>query len=469
MTAPSYVHTEAGVGAIFQYGADRFLSRGAPGSTLRSATIGLGILIYWFGLSWAIVPSPSSVPSWFAGLPFPADALARVLVALLAPAVLTHLVPVLGGIWLAYRLGSHYLADLFELESFGLASRYLRGAVWGLGYDTLAVSSGDVNQLDWTSPMVRVGGPGLLAVHLGFAAVFETAEGHPRVYGPAPRRFVQGFERLRDVVDLRDQMRPVEEVRTTTRDGVEVCARDVQMMFRVYGGGRPRGLSDPYPFTEEAVRHLVYAQMIGDQGLERWTDALPDLIRAEISGFVSGLTLEQFLALQPASDDDARPSGPAAFHIPRRRLTERLHTDELRQRLQQAGLELAWVGVGTWEIAPAGRSSDSSLAQTLGSGWRDVQRLHRLDQQPNSDTSEGARPDGETERVLQDLAESWESAAARGSDPKAALLERIRSVLVDLRQEPEDGPSGALARPLDAVLEHLASLQPPIGFGEAIP
>jgi hypothetical protein len=468
MTAPSYVHAEGGIGAVFRYAADSFLSRGSLGGTLRSFTIGLVILIYWSGLSWALAPSPSVLPSWLAGLPFPADVLARVVAALFAPAVLTHLIPVIGGTWLAYRLASHYLADLFELESFGLAARYLRGAVWGLGYDTLAVSSGDLNQLDWTSPMVRVGGPGLLAVHLGFAAVFETAEGHPRVYGPAPRRFVQGFERLRDVVDLRDQMRPVEEVRSTTRDGVEVFARDVQMMFRVYGGGQPRGLRDPYPFTEEAVRRLVYAQVIGDHGLERWTDALPDIIRSEIGGFVSGLTLEGFLALQPTSDD-ARPSSPAAFHIPRRRLTEQLHTDELRQRLQQAGLELAWVGVGTWEIAAAGRSTDSSRVHTLSSVWRDVQRLHRVDQRPDTDASAGARPEGKAEPVLQSLAEAWETAVARGLDPKAALLERIRTVLLDLRQRPADLPPSAQARALDAVLEHLASLRPSIGSGAAIP
>ena len=158
----------------------------------------------------------------------------------------------------------------------------------------------------------------------------------------------------------------------------------------------------------------------------------------------------------------------AAFHIPRRRLTEQLHTDELRQRLQQAGLELAWVGVGTWEIAAAGRPTDSSRAHTLSSVWRDVQRLHRVDQHPDSEASAGARPEGEAEPVLQSLAEAWETAAARGLDPKAALLERIRSVLLDLRQRPSDLPPSAQARALDAVLEHLASLQPSIGSGEAI-
>lgn len=468
MTAPSYVHTDAGLGTALQYAADLFLNRGSSGAVLRWASFGLGILVYWFGLSFALAPSVSVLPAWLAGLPFPADALARVLASLFAPAAISHLIPVLGGTWLAYRLGSHYLADLFELESFGLASRYLRCAVWGLGYDSLAVSTGDLNQLDWTSPMVRVGGPGLLSVHLGFAAVFETAEGHPRVYGPSPRRFVQGFERLRDIVDLRDQMRPVEEIRATTRDGVEVCARDVQMMFRVYGGGRPRGLSDPYPFTDEAVRHLVYAQKVDEHGLERWADALPDLIRSEISSFVSGLTLEEFLALQPAADDDARPSSPAAFHIPRRRLTERFHTDELRLRLQQAGLELAWVGVGTWEVAPVGRSTDSSLAQTLASGWSNLQRLHRKAQEKGPDAT-AARLEDEAERVLLALPEAWESAVRRGSDPKVDLLQRIRTMLVDLCQDPDDQVSREEARSLEVVLEHLASLQSALGPGEATP
>ena len=86
MTAPSYVHTDAGLGSALQYAADRFLNRGSSGAVLRSASLGLGILVYWFGLSFALAPSVSVLPAWLAGLPFPADALARVLASLFAPA-----------------------------------------------------------------------------------------------------------------------------------------------------------------------------------------------------------------------------------------------------------------------------------------------------------------------------------------------------------------------------------------------
>ncbi len=42
------------------------------------------------------------------------------------------------------------------------------------------------------------------------------------------------------------------------------------------------------------------------------------------------------------------------LHIPRQELTDHFRTDTLRQRLQDTGLELDWVGVGTWEIRGAG-------------------------------------------------------------------------------------------------------------------
>ncbi len=453
MSAPSYAFHQAGLRGALRSVADRWLARDPAGAALRATTVTVLFLLFWFGLAWGLAPSPAPSPDWLSGLPFPIDAMGRVLVSLIMPAVLMHVAPVAAGLWLGYRLSAHYLADLFELEAYGMAARFVRSAALGSGYDLLTVASGDMNQLDWTSPVVRVGGPGRLAVHLGFAAVFETVEGHPRVYGPAASQSIGGFERLRDVIDLRDQMRPVEEIRSTTRDGVEVCARDVQMMFRVFGGGRPRGLKDPYPFTEEAIRRLVYAQTVGEHGLERWTDALPELIRAEISSFVSGLTLEEFLALQPAAPDAGSHPHPMAFHIPRRRLTERFHTEELRRRLQQAGLELAWVGVGMWEVPPAGPHPDETLTQALASIGPGAGQEHTQDK-----ADPRAQPD--VHSLARAFLHAWNSAAERGSDRKAALLNQVRSSLAQLDEDAAPGEAGRPTPSIQAVLEHLASFQP---------
>jgi hypothetical protein len=207
--------------------------------------------LYWF-----LVTLLSDFPSVFsaqslAALPPLAAALLEATASFFAPRVLIFVLPAILGVALALYGGAQYLADLYELETPAIAWRYLLGAVFGLWYPTLSVQSGDLESLDHRNPLLRIGGPGYLILHLGFAAVFETPTGQPRVYGPSRRNpqaqpvFIPGFERLREVIDLRDQLRQLDQVPAVTKDGIEVFARDVQVVFRVSAGER-RSLQQPY-------------------------------------------------------------------------------------------------------------------------------------------------------------------------------------------------------------------------------
>jgi hypothetical protein len=414
---------------------DHVLSRGLSGAATRLLLVVVPFGLAWFLLTVLVDPGASPAPAWVASLGFPLDLLASILTSLFAPGVLLHLLPVAAGGWLGMRLAAHYLDDVHALGSVHMAGRYLRSAIFGVGYDTLVVSSGDAKHLDWTSTLLRIGGPGWLSVHLGFAAAFETLEGHPRVYGPAPRRFLHGFERLRDVVDLRDQLRRVDEARAVTRDGVEVLARDAQMVFRVHSGNQPRNLSDPYPYTDEAIRRLVYGQPVAATGQRKWSDALPGVVQREITRFISNLTLEGFLAMQP----EPQRLLHGDLHIPPQELTDHFRTDTLRQRLQDTGLELDWVGVGTWEIRGAGRAR----ADELIAAWQ-ASRGVTL---PPSRRSPGAA-------VLDSIGEAWRA-------PAASREERLRRLIAlayeGLRQytakaTPENAPER------DPILTHLARL-----------
>jgi hypothetical protein len=411
------------------------LGRGLSGAATRLLLIVIPFGLAWFLLTVLADPAAAPTPVWVASLGFPLDLAANILTSLFAPRILLHLLPVVAGLWLGLRLAAHYLDDVYALGSVRMAGRYLCSAIFGLGYDTLTVSSGDAKHLDWTSTLLRIGGPGWLSVHLGFAAVFETLEGHPRVYGPAPRRFLSGFERLRDVVDLRDQLRRVDEARAVTRDGVEVLARDAQMVFRVHGGNQPRNLADPYPYTDEAIRRLVYGQPVAATGQRKWSDALPGLVRREITRFISDLTLEGFLAMQP----EPQRLVHGDLHIPRQELTDHFRTDTLRQRMQATGLELDWVGVGTWEIRGAGRVR----ADELIAAWQASRGAPR---RPGR-----ARPGV---AVLDSIAEAWRTPAAT---PEERLRRVVAVAYEGLSRHTVAGSSEA-APERDPVLTHLARL-----------
>ncbi len=380
------------------------------GRDVTAALVRFIVFTAFLAIHWVVtivgLRFPGEIPAfWLRTFPPFTYPLLNIASTFLNPEVLLHLIPVVAGLILAMLVATRYLSDLFELDRFEIAWRYLGGSIFGLSTPKLRINHGDKESLDPSNPIKRIGGPGLIETHLGYAAVFETIEGIPLIYGLSlaseKRRTasetvakgtlqssytLRGFERLRDVVDLRDRIAKVDEIRAETRDGVEVLAQDAQMVFRVFGGDQERSLQNPYPYTEEAIRRIVYSQPVVSSRRRSPTEALKDVVRHEIRQFVRRHTLEQFLALQPyrllegqtdsPSEDDGTFAPSQAIQIPRRELTDRFHTEEVRQRLKEQGLELDWVGVGTWRISEfQDEDQVEATPHTLIGTWRDSQRL----------------------------------------------------------------------------------------------
>lgn len=475
MTQQSLPHPAQTLRSVISAGFELLLDRGRKGANLRLALVLGSLALAWSFLTVVNLPNVVS-PAWLTSLPFPLGAILDLGSAFFAPGVLAHIVPIAAGLWLGYRSAAHYMMDLLELEQFSVASHYLRASLFGIGHDILRIDTGELNSLDAKHPLLGIGGPGYLQVNLGFAAVVEDIDGIPRVIGPTSSEFLEGFERLRDVVDLRDQLRNVDEVRAVTRDGIEVRAREAQMVFRVFSGGKPRSLTEPYPYSEDAVRRLAYGQAVTEEGPRKWTDNLKDLVSREIMAFVSGLTIEEFMALQPMREqngingaEQATPESARPLHIPRRQLTERFHTAHARRRLQDEGLELAWVGVGTWEVgAHAGRAEPPALGETLIGAWLDTQRAKRS---RSAGPIRGAHLglDVELARAMSsDILDVWREVDP-GTRPRC--LDLIRLMHERLRQMLEAALTAKGSPPpadLGAALVHLARLIPaPTTGGEA--
>ncbi len=437
------------------------LERDHRGARLRLILLVTGLASYWLALAF-FADFPRVLPeAWLNQLVFPVNVAADLVTSFFAPQVLLHLLPAIFALWLGFRLAAHYVSDLFELESPSIAANYLRASILGLGYDTLNVTQSDLKLLNRSSPLLRIGGPGFLQVHLGHAVVMETAEGKPQVYGPDQRRFIQGFERMRDVIDLRDQLRELDEVRAVTADGIEVRARHVQMMFRVYGGEQERSLQAPFPYTEAAIRRLVYGRPVTEKGAASWTDELADLAATEIRSFVGSLTLEAFLALQPERAVGGGPEQAGAtgsFHIPRRKLTERFHTEQARARLKERGLELDWAGVGTWQIESEAGGGAVSVGRSIIDAWQSMQRSQLLkdptylSRMHDRGYQEGAR------RSIEGWIGVWESDEFGGRHRCWSLLRHIEHKLSAIVEGLQGGQREELAIDLEAALDHLRGM-----------
>jgi hypothetical protein len=473
------------------------LGRDTTAAVVRFLIWGAFVAFYWLALV-VRFDFPGELPAaWVQDLPPAVFVFFNIIATFLHPEVLLHLLPVIVGSIAGIFLGGIYISDLFELESIWIGIKYLLGALFGLSYPRLRIDRGDVDTLHPSNPIKRIGGPGYIQTHLGYAAVFEDRTGKPRVYalsgvegGPESQNgdgsrskqrkqstyFIEGFEQLRDVIDLRDRLTRVDAIRTETLDGVEMIARDAQMLFRVYADIDERSLEDPYPYSEESLRRLVYGRAVTESGLPAPEEVLKRTLEGELQSFVSRYTLEEFLSMQ-AGDEGvgfSEPGRPAMrtpvdqqFQIARRELTERFHTPELKSRLKDRGLALAWVGVGAWEIGGADPIRDDAYVapgQTLLDTWRSYQRLQLYRSADFLQRQRVIRFQDRITEVPRTWLQVWQSGELPREHRCYELLTVLRKQLNSLKRSNESQAADH-GLSLRRILEHLETLIQPDVLG----
>jgi hypothetical protein len=185
---------------------------------------------------------------------------------------------------------------------------------------------------------------------------------------------IEGFERLRSVIDLRDQTTS-RDVADRTRDGIRLTARDVRAMYSVLRGDQPSTLENPYPFDPAAIDRLVYANTAPDM-----TIMVSVVLNLRLGDFIADHTLNEILAILTAaevkelSDEDKSLAGlfadqvngstpPIAPNVvlgdfqpstgvPRRRAADLFDIrKEFQEPARQRGIEFKWIDVGTWDVA----------------------------------------------------------------------------------------------------------------------
>lgn len=318
------------------------------------------------------------------------------------PRIFQYLPIFLASFFIALQCAALYLSDVFELDHPSVARRFISGVALLGSEEVIRVSQGEVPEEFRLSPAFLIGGPGKVVVDLDSAALFEKPDGTPHVIGPTGREprgraTLEGFERFRQAIDIRDQYVDLRDqdpksqsVKSRSLDGIQITATDVRLMFSIYRGGVKPSAEQPYPFSKEAVEQIIY------QATSRVTPELPNpstyefswinkmirLIRNELSTFMSRHKLTAYLAsigmpeieklkqreeaiveqvqrltreqdVLLASEQKALPEFQS-----RSRITNLFtqFADEFTRKAKRNGVELHWIGVGTWktpvEIVP---------------------------------------------------------------------------------------------------------------------
>jgi hypothetical protein len=270
--------------------------------------------------------------------------MSQLLSAFFSGRILRHFLAIGAAFGLALIITAVYLDDIFELENLYVAELFIIEAAFALFYRRIRIRDGAVDPENQDSPIVQIGGPGIVDVHLENAALFEKVDGSPRVVKPTITRPVvlDGFERLRQVIDLRDQ---VVEMTVTgrTQDGIPITAKDVRLVFSIYRGevnpDPQASFIQPYPFAEQAVLDLVYQQEIGP-----WVEGMRRMIRSELRQFISQHSLSEFLTTANIEITTSL--------VPREEVADLFFdfASGFSERARERGIELQWIGVGTWVL-----------------------------------------------------------------------------------------------------------------------
>jgi hypothetical protein len=321
--------------------------------------------------------------------------------AVLSPRTLRYLPVFVLPFMLALQSAARYLADIFELSDVSVAREFILQVALRGGREKLHIKSGDVVEKDRNSPIFLIGGPGKVLVELDSVALFEKPDGRPHIIDStkASNNILDGFERFRGAIDLRDQFLELSErennsVKGRSLDGMEIKATDVRLLYRIHRDNFKPTFERPHPYVKEAAYHLIYNEgrpvtaegtafqttQTGREVYQRsptglQMGAVESLIRGELGKFMSKHKLTRYLAsygmpeyenarkredeiieIRRLVADPSDPVEPEKVSPPpefesRAKITSLFteFTSEFRKNSKTRGVELHWIGVGTWK------------------------------------------------------------------------------------------------------------------------
>lgn len=268
-----------------------------------------------------------------------------------------HLLALALAFWLASRTSASTQQAIFQLRDIKDAQRHIHQSAFDGKSPNLHLRSSESKRAETNNLFIRVGGPGMVEVHMENAAVFEPIEGKPRVITPNEKaQALRGFERLRALIDLRDQVLNL-KVWGRTRDGIRVRVEGARVVFSIRRGAREASLREPHPFDKQAALQIVYGQRVEKGDAAKSGRGLPQtalgeqgsaLFERQLQRFIARFTLGELLAASAENLERGSEQSSALF----------LARDSLREQfasycadaLSEQGLDLHWLDLGIWRI-----------------------------------------------------------------------------------------------------------------------
>ena len=289
----------------------------------------------------------------------PQQVIAFVIVLILPVAGVKFLLVPLTASFLALWAGARYCQSLYQMTSIKLAFRYLASIIWGFRYPNLVIDDARLknenNQGLWLS---QVGGPGFLDVRPGNAVLVERLDAPTRILSMG-RHYINRFEHIVDIIDLKDQTLVVPEELTITKDRIVLKVRDAAFRYRIASMAKDevgRGLSsNPYPFSVEAIRKLHYNRTISQAGVTPWDKLVQNTVMSGITDYLNEHLFDEIIHAGGTAKD------------PRQEIIENIQSVAMRSRLRNFGTRLVWFDIGNYSLSE--EYETSSLISSWQANW----------------------------------------------------------------------------------------------------
>lgn len=217
--------------------------------------------------------------------------------------VLRHLIPVVIGIYLAYRAAVGLIKTLYDLPEEEDATKFLQRlrASSPVGIGAVTVKSNTLEEERTKSISLRVGGPVTIKIGADDAVVTELNGRFHRVLAAGSHN-LERFETVHSVHNLRVQERTITDVLLLTKDGIELTA-DLAISYRIKQGSSPT-TQKTFPFDEKAVRQAAYySRVLANNQVSTWETFPIGQARSLLYDTIAESTLDEILEPVSASTE----------------------------------------------------------------------------------------------------------------------------------------------------------------------
>ena len=343
------------------------------------------------------------IPRWLALLLTPLTAL-KYARYLLAP---------LGAFLLVFLASALYVQDIYALDTFSSAFRYVFSSMFGITYPQLQIDGGKKNvRPEEINTLDKIGGPGFALIQPGNAVLFKRLRAPSSIRLPQSY-FMTPFETIGAIADLTDQEGYKDEIWTVSLDGIQMHLRDIRFCYRLIptdsgGNGSVRTTNNPYPFTSDTILDSVFNLSAGDT----WQTAVERTVVGEITTFINNHHIDHLTAPRRFNQD------------PRRELRTQLFKPGINERLKKTGAELVWVDVGHMDIIELSEDRrenvDGQRLDYWASRWiGEIKRTHAIGEAKRVAYQERGRVDAQA-AFLQSITDALRGFEL-GDDPEENL------------------------------------------------